>query len=474
MSSPASSTSKFGSRLRASGSALAGFLFPGDAEADPGFRNEIRQRSLRGVYILVGVTAFMPFLALLLHGLASLFDPEPQTSSPSRLVLLALAGCGLAATRTQRGRRHARPLAFAMGIGVTGILAWANIFEDPGDAATTVLSSMIDVMVVLIVALAAIPARPLQMFAFGVTLVSIDLGLAALAASQGLVERPPAQFYSGGLLIAVLCGALSGLTYQLLHTSYLGQRERLASQSRLLHSETALSFARLSATLSHELNSPLGALRSFVSSLGTLAARHEEPDANKERIRGLQEDLLDGSAKAVDKISAVVDRIQRFTNLDRAEVTEVEVDEMLQDVAQMVRAEDEAGPEIRLTTPPLPPVELKPQAISSVFSRLMHNAVKASAGRGPVEVVAEQKDNEILVSFEDHGRGLTNQELSELFQPGFKTRDGRVEASKWGLFTARQVTREHGGDISATRAASGGTRILVRLPLDSPIGPGAH
>lgn len=466
MSSPASFPSNLRSRLRASGSALAGFLFPGHAERDPGFKDEIRHRSLVGVYILVGVTAFMPFLALLFHGLASLFEPEPQTSSPSRLALLLLAGSVLAATRTERGRRHARPLAFAMGIGVSAVLTWANIFEDPGSAATTVLESMIDVMVVLIVALAAIPARPLQMFGFAVVLVWIDLGLASLAANQGLVEPPPAHYYSGGFLIAVLVGALSGLMYQLLHNSYLGQRERLASQSRLLHSETAMSFSRLSATLSHELNSPLGALRSFVSSLRTLAAKGDAPEANKERIRELQRDLLDGSDQAVAKISNVVDRIQRFTNLDRAEVTQVEVDKMLRDVAQMVRAEDEAGPEIRLTTKAMPAVELKPQAVSSVFARLIHNAVKASAGRGPVEVTAERVNDEILVSVQDCGEGLSNRELLELFQPGFKTREGRVGASKWGLFTARQVIREHGGDISAARADNGGARILVRLPVD--------
>ena len=470
VSSPTSFASTLSSRLRASGSALVGFLFPGEAERDPGFKEEIRRRSLRGVYILVGVTAFMPFLALLFHGLASLFEPEPQMSSPSTLVLLTLAGCALAATRTEQGRRHARPLAFAMGIGVSAILTWSNIFEDPGDTATAVLESLIDVMVVLIVALAAIPARPLQMFAFGLILIWIDLALASLAASQGLLETPPAHYYSGGHLIAVLCGALSGLTYQLLHNSYLGQRERLATQSRLLHSETAMSFARLSATLSHELNSPLGTLRSSVASLQTLAAKQDAPEANKERMRGLQRDLFDVSEKAVDKISKAVDLIQRFTNLDRAEVTQVEVDKMLQDVAQMVRAEDEAGSEIRLTTTTMPAVKLKPQPISSVFSRLMHNAVKASAGRGPVEVSAGRENDEILVSVRDHGEGLSSQELSELFQPGFRTRDGRVEASKWGLFTARQVIREHGGDISATRADNGGTRIVVRLPVDRATG----
>ena len=58
--------------------------------------------------------------------------------------MLTLAACTLAATRTEFGRRHARPLAFAMGIGVAAILTWSNVFEDPGDPKTTVLESLID------------------------------------------------------------------------------------------------------------------------------------------------------------------------------------------------------------------------------------------------------------------------------------------------------------------------------------------
>lgn len=460
-----SAISPLRSQLRAGASALAGFLFPGSAEDDPGFREEIRNRSLRGVYIIAGVTAFLPFLSLLLHSFASLVDPEPQTSSPSRLVLVSIAALALAATRTEPGRRYARPLAFALAVSITAIVTWASIFEDPGDPATTVLQSMIDVIVVLMVVLAAVPARPLQMLVLGVSLFWIDLTLASYAADQGLIAPPPPHYYSGGHVIAVLCAALSGLTYQLLHSSYLGQRERLAAQSRLLNSETALSFARLSATLSHELNSPLGALRSSLASLKTIAAKEHVPEDKKERIRGLQRDLLDGSEQAVDKMSKMVERIQRFTNLDRAESTEVELDVMLQDVVQMVRSERESGPEITLTTTAIPTIELKPQVISGVFSRLIHNAVEASGDRGPVEVSARQSGQEIVVVVQDRGDGLADEELRDLFHPGFKSKDGRVEASRWGLFTARQAVREHGGDVTAERAEHGGTRITIRLPI---------
>ncbi len=355
-----------------------------------------------------------------------------------------------------------------LGAAVASILSWSNLVLAPAEIAP-VLSSLVDVFIVLIVSLAAIPARPLQVFVFGIAVMWIDFAVAHFAVGRGLMDTPLAHQFAGAHMVVILCSALAGLTYQLLHRSYVAQQGRLAAQSRMLHSETALSFARLSAALSHELNSPLGALASSVASLRMLAAKEEEdPGADKERVRGLRRDLLNGSEKAVGKISDVISRIQRFTNLDRAEITPVQIDKMLQDVAHMVRADGGTGTEIALTTTELPPVVLKPQSISGVFSRLMHNAVKASAGRGPVEVNAAPENGHILVSVQDHGNGLSDQQLRELFLPGFTTRDGRVEASKWGLFTARQIIREHGGEISASRAANGGTRITILLPLDGP------
>ncbi len=407
-------------------------------------------------------------MGLIFHGLANLFDPNPQATSVDTLLLIALAAAAVAIARTVWGHNHARLLAFMLGAAVASILSWSNLVLAPAEIAP-VLSSLVDVFIVLIVSLAAIPARPLQVFVFGIAVMWIDFAVAHFAVGRGLMDTPLAHQFAGAHMVVILCSALAGLTYQLLHRSYVAQQGRLAAQSRMLHSETALSFARLSAALSHELNSPLGALASSVASLRMLAAKEEEdPGADKERVRGLRRDLLNGSEKAVGKISDVISRIQRFTNLDRAEITPVQIDKMLQDVAHMVRADGGTGTEIALTTTELPPVVLKPQSISGVFSRLMHNAVKASAGRGPVEVNAAPENGHILVSVQDHGNGLSDQQLRELFLPGFTTRDGRVEASKWGLFTARQIIREHGGEISASRAANGGTRITILLPLDGP------
>jgi two-component system OmpR family sensor kinase len=98
----------------------------------------------------------------------------------------------------------------------------------------------------------------------------------------------------------------------------------------------------------------------------------------------------------------------------------------------------------------------------------MQNALRANPDGQPIEVEAHVVEGHVLVSVRDHGAGLSKRELRELFEPGFRTKGRRVGASNWGLFTARQIIREHGGEISAERAEGGGTRVSVQLPLDAP------
>ncbi len=60
MSTNSDETMSLYARLADAWVAVKAFLFPGRAEDDPDFKEEIRRRSIRGVYIIAGVTAFMP------------------------------------------------------------------------------------------------------------------------------------------------------------------------------------------------------------------------------------------------------------------------------------------------------------------------------------------------------------------------------------------------------------------------------
>jgi signal transduction histidine kinase len=204
-----------------------------------------------------------------------------------------------------------------------------------------------------------------------------------------------------------------------------------------------------------------------LDSLKALRTKEQADGLDRQRANQIWEDLMDGADKAAQKLHEIASRIERFTNLDRADSSPVEVDRMLRDIAQMVSPPG-ADSRIALSVSALPALTLKPQAVSSVFSRLMQNALRANSDSQPVEVEAHVLDGHVVVSVRDHGSGLSKRELGELFEPGFRAKGSRIGASNWGLFTARQIVREHGGEITAERAEGGGTKVSVQLPLDAP------
>ncbi len=440
------------------------FLLPGDAEQDPGFRRQIDRLGLRGLYIIAGVTAGMPILGYVFHTLADLIEPR-YAGHPKLLVLgglLAFAGMIFAAARTQWVRARGRLAGFLAGFVVSLILTWSSFALGP-DPSEAVLASMFDVIVVLLVGVAALPARPMQMAVWGAAIAGANFFSMYAAESMGLVERISLHYYAGMDLVLVLCVALTGFNYQLLLKSYLAHRNQMQSQSQLLVSESAVSISRFAATLSHELNSPLGALSSALETLEIIEMRREQGGDLKRA--GIERELIVNARRALGTLGQVVGRMQRFTNLDRAETSSVSLEQMLRDVAAMAANGLSGDTRIELAIGALPSLTLKPQQISSVFSHVLHNAVEASNGAAKIDVSAQRLNGAVEIVFRDYGKGLTPDEVAGVFQPEIRARGSRMGAANWGMFTARQVVREHGGEIEIDSTPGQGTAVTVKLPV---------
>ena len=276
-------------------------------------------------------------------------------------------------------------------------------------------------------------------------------------------------------MLACLAASLAAVVYETRRSTYewykrtLETAERLRqAEARNLLSENAASVGRLAAALSHELNSPIGALVSGVDTLLLLAARQaHSPLSEHERLLVLQNELRKSVKSSTDRLREIVTRMQRFTNLDAAEVQAANVNDLINDVAALLEPKYEGKVEVKIDLHPVPPLVCRPQQISAVFSNLMGNAIDATNGNGRVVVCSRQKEENVEVSFADNGRGLEAREVETIFDPGFKVKQGRVSTGNWSMFSSRQIVREHGGEIYIESESGKGTRVSVILPLQS-------
>jgi signal transduction histidine kinase len=277
-------------------------------------------------------------------------------------------------------------------------------------------------------------------------------------------------------MITCLAGALTAVLYNQRrsayewHTRSLETAENLRqAETRNLLAENAASVGRLAAALSHELNSPIGALISGVDTLLLLASRQATAGpGEQQRLVVLQNELRKSIRLSTERLHEIVIRMQRFTNLDKAEIQAASLNEILNDVCALVQPAYKGRSSIELNlASDLPELICRPQQLSAVFANLLNNALEASGEGGAVQVSTNANTGSLQVLIRDNGRGLDEHELATIFDPEFKVTHGRVATGNWSMFSARQIVREHGGDIHIESRKGEGTRVSIELPLEA-------
>jgi signal transduction histidine kinase len=287
-----------------------------------------------------------------------------------------------------------------------------------------------------------------------------------LARRAGEVYVPDGSYLLFIVMLTLLCTGITAVVYRQRHANY----ELRQIQARVLLAENATSLARLAAALSHELNNPMGALLSGIDTLLLLTTRQATCATAQEQTRLviLQADLRKSIQQSAARLKKLVARMQRFTNLDQAEVQSVDLNELLTDVAALLEPQLPPATKLALDLRPLEAVVCRPQQISAVFSNLLTNAAQAVNGEGGRIVVStRQKAREIEIEFRDNGHGVDKKHLDDIFEPSLEAKGSRVRSGNWSMFTSRQIIREHGGEIRIDSGQGKGTTVWVTLPLNA-------
>lgn len=253
----------------------------------------------------------------------------------------------------------------------------------------------------------------------------------------------------------------------------LRTRELRDKQAQLVQTEKMASLGQLVAGVAHELNTPLGTLKSALQTFGLATKRMqgmaEAPEPVDERrlgkTLGALGPLVKAGTLAVDRIDGLVKGLRSFARLDRAPIDRVDLTEGLTATLSLVSHEAKNRIRFDKELTPLPGVKCHPDQINQVFMNVLLNAIQAIEGEGVVTLSAEVREDEVLVQIQDSGRGIPAENLARVFDPGFTTRGVGVGAGL-GLSIAHQIIDEHQGRIEVMSPKTGGTVVQVWLPIE--------
>ncbi|WP_240722566.1 ATP-binding protein [Poseidonocella sp. HB161398] len=234
------------------------------------------------------------------------------------------------------------------------------------------------------------------------------------------------------------------------------ERNLQVAEQSLAQSSKMAALGEMSAAISHELNQPLAAMKTYLAGARLLMQRQrlEEALSSFHRINGL-----------IDRMGSITRQLKAHARKEADELMEVDLRECVTSVMEMMAPQLSRSPARVSRTVPEHPVLVMadPVRIEQVLINLLRNALDATqAVEEPmVDIVLSQGDVATL-SVRDNGSGISD--LQNLFEP-FYTTKAPGEGVGLGLAISSTIVKSFGGRLTARNGSGGGAIFKMDLPL---------
>ncbi|WP_030734816.1 sensor histidine kinase KdpD [Streptomyces griseus] len=234
-------------------------------------------------------------------------------------------------------------------------------------------------------------------------------------------------------------------------------RQRLvgeAEQARRLAEGNRIRTALLAA-VSHDLRTPLAAIKAAVSSLRSDDVAWSDED---------EAELLEGIEDGADRLDHLVGNLLDMSRLQTGTVTplirEIDLDEV---VPMALGGVPEGSVELDIPET-LPMVAVDPGLLERVVANIVENAVKYNPGREPVAVAASALGGRVELRVVDRGRGVPDEAKDRIFEPFQRYGDApRGAGVGLGLAVSRGFAEAMGGTLDAEDTPGGGLTMVLTL-----------
>jgi PAS domain S-box-containing protein len=235
--------------------------------------------------------------------------------------------------------------------------------------------------------------------------------------------------------------------------------ERRRLEQQLFESEKLAAVGRLAASIAHEVNNPLEAIKNALYLMQT----GSDFEQNSR--------FLEIARKETERVSHIIRQMLGFARRP-GEVDWVDINQVLEETLVLLEKKMRQQ-RIRISKsfdPELPHVRARADQLRQVFLNLILNAQQAISGEGEIHVSTSPYEQalqpSIIVQLSDSGVGIPEDDLSRIFDPFFST--GK-KGTGLGLWVTQDIVRQHGGRIEVTSDIGKGTVFSIVLQVDSPV-----
>jgi two-component system NtrC family sensor kinase len=223
--------------------------------------------------------------------------------------------------------------------------------------------------------------------------------------------------------------------------------------------------SRFVATVSHDLKSPLTAIRGFLDLVAVVGPLNEDQSHFVDRIRIVADNMADLISNLLD-----LGRIEAGLGVEFQTVNLRDI--LIAGKYDLAIPAQEKKILIDVEVPAdLPTIHGDPFRLQQVTTNLLSNAIKYTPRGGHVWVRAEERDAEIYVCVEDTGIGIPPTDLPHIFDKFYRVQDPQVydeDGTGLGLAIVKSILEEHEGRVWVESTVGKGSKFHFSLPIKSP------
>lgn len=259
-----------------------------------------------------------------------------------------------------------------------------------------------------------------------------------------------------GYAISPLVGETGGTTGLIL--TFQDLTEIRTMEENVRRKDRLAAVGRVAAGLAHEIRNPLGAMRGAIQVLQA----QTPPESS-------QASLMEIILRESDRLNKIITNFLTYARPRVSNFSEIDVREAVSDTFTLLKHSPDVKENHKLETdlPDQPVfVSADPTQLKQIFWNLARNAIQAMPDGGNLKIKLEPMPSRerIRILFEDSGRGMSANQVEQLFEPFSNSTTG---GTGLGLSIVYQIVRDHSGTINVKSGEGSGTIITVELPTEA-------
>ncbi|MGC7873424.1 MASE3 domain-containing protein [Desulfosporosinus sp. SYSU MS00001] len=252
----------------------------------------------------------------------------------------------------------------------------------------------------------------------------------------------------GSILVSGESVKFNGEEYIIFSTSDITELKRL--QAEIFHLDRLNLVAQMAAGIGHEIRNPMTTVRGYLQLLGV------KPEYSS------QKSIFELMISELDRANSIISEFLSLARTKKAELELQNLNGILNNLYPLLEADTfNQNKQIEFVPGTIPDILINKKEITQLVLNLTRNGLEAMKERGRLRITTFSEMGHVVLTIEDEGCGISDEDLAKLGTPFFTTKD---YGTGLGLATCFKIAQNHQAKIDID-SGSQGTKFIISFPV---------